>query len=483
MSAQTITGADHTADEARALTLALRSFDITATVEDVTRGATVDRYHLAPGAGVKVKQIAALADDLAIALEVASVRVLPVGKHIAVEVPAAQRRTVTLDEVADHIRQTHPLEVPIGVSVEGEAVAARLDHLPHLVVSGTTGSGKSVALTSMLAHLVAHATPGQVGLVLVDPKRVELAAFRPVPHLLRPVATDVDAAVRVLADVEATMDERYRALEQAGVRNISELGAEAPPYVVVAVDELADLIMQAQKRVEPTLVRLLQLGRAAGIHLILATQRPSADVLTGLIRANTPSRLAFSVRSYVDSNVALGQSGAERLLGQGDALWWPSGAREPERVQAPFLSTDDLTNMMADVADHLPDDQPYDEPVAVDESVMPERPEPMDAPAASIRDDEPAALSWADIDGAIRAAYDKGRSHGNLLAHPPMREHRAMVASDWSVAVLVTLMVGTFSVVALPLLPIVVGVGAAYAVTRHRTSMAKYRASRERMRS
>jgi len=468
----------------RAIVAALANFEISATVADVTRGAAVDRYALKLGPGVKVRQVTSLSDDLAVALEAPHVRILTTGGTLAVEVPAAERSIVSLSDLEPE--QDHPLRIPVGLSVDGKGVSARLDRLPHLLVAGTTGSGKSTWTTAILAHLVTHAAPADLQLALIDPKRVELSSFAGLPHLWRPTATDVGAATLLLEEALAEMEARYGQLERAGKRNVSELD-ERPPFLVIVVDELADLIMQGGKRTEAALVRLLQVGRAAGVHLILATQRPSADVVTGLIKANTPSRLVFAVQSHTDSNVALGQSGAEKLLGQGDGLWWPAGASQPERVQAPYC--DDLDAILAPMRRTAETIEERDERVrasmfaAVREYSQPEpatvvepapTPEPATEPALL---PEPAReLFDPDLDRAMEAAYRKGRDHGQILAYSPPITHRVMIPSDWWWAAALFLVGSLAGAIALPALPLAAGAWLAYVVTKRRTSMSKYAA-------
>ncbi|MEE6286572.1 DNA translocase FtsK [Georgenia sp. MJ173] len=515
-----------TTDHSRALVSALANFDISATVASVIRGATVDRYMLRPGPGVRVAQVAKLYDDLALALDVPHVRVLGASGHVAVEVPATERRTVPLSEISDPLEQDHPLRVPVGLDVEGHGISARLDRLPHLLVAGTTGSGKSTWTTAILAHLVTRAEPARVQLALVDPKRVELAPFAGLAHLWRPVATDVEAAVTVLEEIVVEVDARYERLESAGKRSVEDLD-DAPPYLLLVVDELADLMMQGGKRAERSLVRILQIGRAAGVHAILATQRPSADVVNSLIKTNAPSRLTFAVQSHVDSGVALGQSGAEALLGRGDGLWWPSGASQPERIQSPYLSTDDLDEMLAPLKRAQPaepEDHPFNnierlkaasrarmeanreareagiaaataptaEPAPTAET--PEEPATYRPVVPTAVAEEPttelAALGHTarelamlraharELDEGMELAYEKGRRHGALAMELP--SHRVMLARDWWVAVAVFLSVALASVLVLPVLVPAAGAWAAWTVARRRTSMAKYRGTMSR---
>ena len=464
----------------------LKGFGVAAEVAEVHRGAAVDRYALRLTPGTRVKQVTALADDIAVAIAAPGVRILPIPgtRYVGIEVPATKREVIRLEDVQPE--QDHPLRFPVGVAVDGKGVSARVDKLPHLLVAGATGSGKSVFVTAMLAHLVNHAEPADLQLILIDPKRVELAPFARVPHLAMPPATDVTTAIEALDWAVAAMDERWVTLQQAGKRQVSELD-DPPPYLLVVVDELADLMMTAGKRAEASIVRLLQLGRAAGVHLVLATQRPSTDVITGLIKTNTPSRMVFSVTSHTDSNVALGQSGAEKLLGQGDGLWWPAGASQPERIQGVFIDTDDLelpettderdervrASMFAAVREYS---QPKDvlPPQCETPDVMPEV--APDAEAVPVLPEPARELFDPYLDRAMEAAYRKGRDHGRILAYSPPVTRRVMTPSDrwWAAALFV---VGTLAgAVALPALPLAAGVWLAVTVVTRRRTMDRYEA-------
>lgn len=337
---------------------ALGGFGVKATPMDVKHGPRIDRHELIPAAGTKVATVTKLADDLAMALGVMHARVIapiPGTKRIGVEVPAATPREVSTDDLGQ-IPDDHPLRFPVGLEASGAGtVHARFDRLPHLLVAGTTGSGKSVWMNTLLSWIVTHSTANEVRLVLIDPKRVELAPFAGVPHLAGPIACDTEEAIAALGEMVAAMEERYADLERRGMRKIDDIDVdERPPYTLVVIDELADLIMTGKSRVEEPLVRLLQMGRAAGIHCLLATQRPSADVLTGLIRTNAPSRLVFTVASHVDARVA-GVPGAQNLAGQGDALWLPSGENEPIRVQAV------VSHLELPARSLLVDDEPFED--------------------------------------------------------------------------------------------------------------------------
>jgi DNA segregation ATPase FtsK/SpoIIIE-like protein len=308
-------------------------FGIEAVVAGTTVGPSVTRYEVMLGDGVKVEKVASLQKQFAYATGEECVRVIapiPGKSAVGIELPNDTRETVELFEPSDN----HPLTIAVGKTVDGELLSINLGQMPHLLVAGTTGSGKSTFINAMLVSLLKHATPKQVQLVLVDPKMVELTPYEGVEHLLRPVVTEVDEAIEALNSLVEEMEERYQVMREAGVRHIDGLGY---PYIVCVIDELADLMMAATSKVEGPIVRLAQKARAAGIHLVLATQRPSVDVVTGLIKANIPSRLAFAVRSHVDSRVILDEGGADQLLGMGDGLLLPVGARNVIRVQGVYV--------------------------------------------------------------------------------------------------------------------------------------------------
>ena len=323
----------------------LAQFKVDARVATCTRGPCVTRYSITLGPGVKVEKVSQLAGNLAYATAVGSLRVLapiPGESAVGIEIPSGERQPVALDDIPG---DGHPLSIGIGLGVDSKPVTANLAEMPHLLVSGTTGSGKSSFINSMLVSLM-RASPEQVKMLMIDPKMVELTPYDGIPHLLQPVITEVGEAIAALTGLVAEMDERYQAMREARVRNISAL--EGYPYIVVVVDELADLMMAAPKEVEGAVVRLAQKARAAGIHLILATQRPSVDVVTGLIKANVPSRLAFATSSLVDSRVVLDEPGAEQLLGMGDGLFKPVGARAAIRVQGAYVPDEQIDQAVKD---------------------------------------------------------------------------------------------------------------------------------------
>lgn len=324
-----------------------RQFKVAARVTGKTQGPAVTRYEVELGRGTKVEEVVKLARNIEYALKTPDIMIvspIPGKSAIGVEVPNAEREVVMIDEVLESIDDNPgPLMVALGKGVDGEYVTADLAKMPHLLIAGATGSGKSAALNALLVSVLSRATPEQVRLLLIDPKRVELVAYSDVPHLVTPIVTDVRKASAALEWVTDEMDGRYDLLSQAGVRNIDEYNKVAAlplSYLLVIVDELADLMMLAPKDIEDSIIRITQLARAAGIHLVLATQRPSVDIVTGLIKANVPSRLAFTTSSQIDSRVILDRTGAEKLLGEGDGLFLPVSASSPTRMQGVWVDAE-----------------------------------------------------------------------------------------------------------------------------------------------
>jgi S-DNA-T family DNA segregation ATPase FtsK/SpoIIIE len=342
--------------KARRIEETLASFKVDARVREVNPGPAVTQFTIEPGMGTKVRRITELQNDLALALAAPSIRIeapVPGLARVGLEIPNAKVATVGLRETLESDRFQNgkfKLPIPLGRDVNGNYVVGDLTKMPHLLIAGATGSGKSVCLTAIISTFLAAKRPNELKMLMMDPKMVELIGYNGVPHLQCPVVTEMDKVVGALRLVLIEMERRYTVFSKMGVRNLDgyrmkiaeEPGAEQIPYLVVIIDELADLMMTSPDDVETVLCRLAQMGRAAGIHLIIATQRPSVDVLTGLIKANVPARIAFAVTSLTDSRVVLDMPGAERLLGRGDMLFLPPDAAKPVRIQGAFIEDADV---------------------------------------------------------------------------------------------------------------------------------------------
>ena len=358
-AAAAVDGRDEIALNRERLETTLHSFGVAANIVGVTRGPTVTRYDLELDAGVKLTKLTNLSSDLALSLGVMNVRIAPIPDKIStvgVEVPNKIVSIVYLRDIIDSPtfkNAQSSLSFAIGKDISGECVVGNIAKLPHMLIAGTTGSGKSVCLNSLLLSLLYKATPEQLRLIMIDPKMVELGIYNGIPHLYVPVVTDPKKAAGALQWAVVEMLKRYRLFSEAGVRDLAgynahqkKLGAETMPQVVIVVDELADLMFVASKDVEESICRVAQMGRAAGMHLIIATQRPSADVITGLMKANIPSRIAFAVSSAMESRIILDAAGAEKLIGMGDMLYSPLGSGKPMRVQGAYVSDEEREDVI-----------------------------------------------------------------------------------------------------------------------------------------
>lgn len=346
----------------------LEDFGIECTVSNTCPGPVITRFEVEPGTGVKVNRFVALSDDLALALKAKRIRILaPVpGKGaVGIEVPNPTPETVYLREVIDRVGG-EKLPIALGKMIEGEPFVADITSMPHLLIAGATGSGKSVCIHSIIASLLLTRTPAEVRLAMIDPKMLELSIYDGIPHLWAPVVIETSKTTMLLEALVVEMENRYKRLSRIGVRSIEEFNArltaesedERLPFIVLFIDELADLMVTVSREIEPAITRLAHMARAVGIHMVLATQRPSVDVITGVIKANFPSRIAFNVQSKTDSRTILDMNGAEKLLGQGDMLFLPATSPEPVRIHGSFISTEETRT----IVEHLQDqpEMPYE---------------------------------------------------------------------------------------------------------------------------
>lgn len=374
-----------------------KSFGVSVEVKKATLGPTVTKYEVQPAVGVKVSKIVNLSDDLALALAAKDIRIeapIPGKPFVGIEVPNQKGAVVGFRDVTEHQQdKSNPMEVPLGKAVTGEVISSDISKMPHLLIAGSTGSGKSVAINTIITGILMKAKPSEVKLILIDPKMVELNIYNGIPHMLIPVVTDAKRATGALQKAVSEMERRYKLFAETSNRNITEYNQkvdehnekepdkpmERLPYIVLIVDELSDLMMTAGREVEAAIVRLAQMARAAGMHIIIATQRPSVDVITGLIKANIPSRIAFAVSSGIDSRTILDSNGAEKLLGRGDMLYQPIGKNKPTRIQGAYISESDVENIVNFVSEQ--------QPAQYDESMIPsDEPETQDSEKEDSKD-------------------------------------------------------------------------------------------------
>ena len=353
-------------DVATRLQKTLYSFGVSAKVENVSVGPAITRYELRPAEGVRVSKIANLADDIALSLAAETIRIeapIPGKQAVGIEVPNAENEVVHFREIVDtdtFRNHKSKLAFAVGKDVGGQEVVTDISKMPHVMIAGATGSGKSVCINTLIGSIIYKAKPNEVKMVMIDPKVVELSVYNGIPHLLIPVVTDPKKAAGALAWAVQEMENRYAMFASKGVRDLkgynesveNEEGAGKLPHIVIIIDELADLMMVAKNDVEDAICRLAQKARAAGMHLVIATQRPSVDVITGLIKANIPSRIAFAVSSQVDSRTILDMAGAEKLLGKGDMLFYPAGAPKPTRIQGAFISDKEVEKIVDFIKDN-----------------------------------------------------------------------------------------------------------------------------------
>lgn len=370
---------EHYYEVCRILLEKLQDFGVKGEVAGISPGPVVTTYEFSPAPGVKISRVVSLADDLAMVLKVDRVRIvgsIPGKVAIGIEIPNPVRSTVYLRDILmsqEYQTARSKLSLALGFDVVGQPVVANLARMPHLLIAGATGAGKSVAINAFIASILFKSTPEEVRLLMIDPKRIELSVYDDIPHLLHPVVVEAKMASRALLWAVREMERRYRLLEESRVKSFmtyNEVADEPLPYIVIIVDELADLMMVASKDVETSIARLAQMARAAGMHIVLATQRPSVDVLTGLIKANFPTRISFKVSSKVDSRTILDGSGAEHLLGMGDMLFLPPGAAKLQRIHGAYISEQETERLVEYVKSQ---GQPkYDEAVAREMEAVPE---------------------------------------------------------------------------------------------------------------
>jgi S-DNA-T family DNA segregation ATPase FtsK/SpoIIIE len=364
-STEDTTDPEHLKAQAERLKKKLSDFGINGEVVKIAPGPVITTFEYRPAAGIKISRIVNLSDDLALALSALSIRIvapIPGRDVIGIELPNDRRKTVYLKDIVDSgefFRAKSKLSLCLGKDIIGNPVTTALDKMPHLLIAGATGTGKSVALNAMITSILYKATPNEVKFIMIDPKRIELSFYNDIPHLITPVVTDMKKATNALFWAVKEMEKRYDLLAENKVKNIRQYNREvhygrladtgcAPlPFIVIIIDELADLMMVSSRDVEVALARLAQMARAAGIHLVLATQRPSVDVLTGVIKANFPTRISFQVSSKIDSRTIIDSNGAENLLGNGDMLFLPPGTAKLARIHGAYISEEELTQVIS----------------------------------------------------------------------------------------------------------------------------------------
>jgi len=444
---------DHYYKVSSILVSKLEDFGVSGEVKGISPGPVVTTYEYAPAPGVKINKIVSLADDLAMALKVDRVRIvgsIPGKAALGIEIPNPERKTVYLRDIlmTEKYRDSKSrLSLALGLDVVGRPVIADITKMPHLLIAGATGAGKSVAINSFIASILFKATPEEVRLLMIDPKRIELSVYEDIPHLLHPVVVEPKMASRALLWAVREMERRYRLLEEYRVKSFDSFNqladVEKLPYIVIMVDELADLMMVASKDVESSIARLAQMARAAGMHIILATQRPSVDVLTGLIKANFPTRISFKVSSKVDSRTILDQSGAEHLLGDGDMLFLPPGAAKLRRIHGAFISEAETERMIGFIKDQ--GHAEYDESVLqlVEEEQAEENGEPgeyddrYDEAVAVVTETGQASISM--VQRRLRVGYNRAARMIEMMEREGIvgpadgsRPREVLVRSDYS---------------------------------------------------
>ena len=394
----------------------LSSFGVQTRMMDISRGPSVTRYELQPLAGVKISRITGLADDIALNLATAGVRIeapIPGKAAVGIEVPNRNSTSVSIRSILESpvfTKSASPLTLALGKDIAGACQVADLTKMPHLLIAGSTGSGKSVCINAIVMSFLYKSSPEDLKLIMIDPKVVELAEYNGIPHLLMPVVTEPRKAAGALGAAVGEMEKRYHLFAETNVRDIksyNRMGMEKLPYIAIVIDELADLMMVAGKEVEDYICRIAQKARAAGMHLIVATQRPSVDVITGLIKANIPSRIAFAVSSQIDSRTILDAGGAEKLLGMGDMLFMPVGASKPVRIQGTYVRDEEISDVLNFIKKHSSADYSEEMIQEMDKRAVPEK----GAGDSGDEDDSQDPM----LKTAVEVVIDAGQASTSLL--------------------------------------------------------------------